>query len=200
MKFLKKYKTSIAVHLITLALIIIPVTSLLQRGPTKSVEHEKPISLKIEGGAKGFKAGHDFPPGRYKLTSEGKDDTILFVRDSDNNKVLSIVLGSGKGSTSSYTVSLEKGWKVVPVYGGSQLKLTPLSQKSITLTPGDYTNMEDIQLKAGHYKAVSESGGYITIDGKTQELKGNKGVDIKLSETSTVRVTSTDLVKLHRVQ
>lgn len=161
------------------------------------------ITFKPKGMNRDYKAGVDFKPGRYRITTPDKED-ILFIRNSDGEKIVSEVIGANKGHLNSYTITLEEGFRVIPITGDN-LTLTRIQDEKfkpidrLLFTAGIWTNNENFNLKEGKYSVTFEEPGTIYIIDKhgnrTYEVSSeDKRTTVELQKDDTIKVMKSESV------
>lgn len=193
----------IGLLIINQCLLLVNSTSVNVIEDSKEVVNEKDkhgsLIFKAKGEERSFKAGEDFPPGRYMITSSDKE-AVIFIRNSENTKIVSEVIGSSKDSLSSYTITMEKDWRIVPIMG-TEIELTPLYETNFTLSTGYWKVGKDIQVKDGVYNiSFNDGNGLVTIfDEKLNEVTKVNYADKNLSklpikEGYTIKITGSNTV------
>lgn len=132
------------------------------------------INFKPKGEDRDYKAGSDFKPGRYRITTSD-NEMILFIRDSSGEKIVSEVIGVDKDHLDSYTITLDKDFRVIPITGNT-LTLTRIQDEKfepidrLLFTTGIWKNNKNFNLTTGNYKVTFEEPGTVYI----LDEKGNR--------------------------
>lgn len=164
-------------------------------GKEISTHDNKSLIFEAKGENRSFKAGEDYPPGRYMITTKD-EEAVIFIRNSDNTKIVSEVIGTSENAIPSYTITMEKDWRIVPIIG-TEIELTPIYETNFTLSTGYWKVGTDIMIKDGPYNIFFDkntTNGLVTIFDKDGNETSKVNFDDK--KLSMIPIKTGDSIKI----
>lgn len=164
-------------------------TPMFNKEKTEASNEGQVLSFKTDDGKTTFRAGEDFPPGRYNVTTEA-DKAIIFVRSAEGEKLSSEVIGAEDEVINSYPVTFDEGMAIKFMNADEFMLTSVFTDSSEVLSAGLYEVGADLKLSEGQYKVTFASPGSLFV---TSENGSKQGVDSTSSNEEGVDYSYVDI-------